>query len=480
MFAGLDVGHVVDQGVVHDPIVDVAGWVRINFRLDTTDAPDAAFFAAYDQVVDAYVSHGIEVYGLINDESVSSSLDHNGDAWRTVYVANATAIIDHFKNRVRTFELINEPNDWAGGTSARFTPHAFALAVQATYQAVKRDHADDRCWQVSLLSGPLFSFDGTTSADYLNQVYGEWAGDVPIDGIGYHMYVAQGLDSSTADVGTAMRTNLSAIWNTITAHEGAGTPTRIWVSEFGWQADTVGADEQAARMQAGFAAMQSFGKVAGAIYFNYADFPGASYGVKGRPAEAMLQAMPHVAHAAAVTQIAAPTLAPGELGEVVVTVENKGSTTWTGEFRLGAAPGCPDAAAQNAIAWEPAAGYVHSVTDARVYLPHDVAPGESIDLHIPVRAPDAEGTYVFAARMVHEGVTWFGATATTTVTVAAHGATGSGTTGGGSDTVDAPHSGGCATSHDASWLALVLAFARCVSGSSSRRRATPRRRTRKT
>lgn len=470
MFAGLDVGHVVDQGVVHDEVVDVAGWVRINFRLDTSDAPDAAYFAAYDQVIDDYVAHGIEVYGLINDESVSSSLDHNSDAWRAVYVANATAIIDHFKNRVRTFELINEPNDWAGGTTARFTPHAFALAVQATYQAVKRDHAGDRCWQVSLVSGPLFSFDGNPSADYLDQVYGEWAGDTPLDGVGYHMYVAQGTDSTTADVGTQMRANLTAIEQTITAH---GHDVPIFVSEFGWQANTVGAAEQNARMQAGFAAMQSFGKVAGAIYFNYADFPGASYGVKGRPAEASLQAMPHVAHAAAVTHVAAPVLAPGELGDVVVTVTNMGSTTWTGEFRLGAAPGCPDAAATNAIAWEPDAGYAHSITDARIYLPHDVAPGESIDVHVPVRAPDAAGTYGFAARMVHEGVTWFGATATATITVAD-----TGTAGG--DTVDAPHSGGCSTSHDASWLALVLAFARCASGSSSWRRATRRLRSRRT
>ena len=470
MFAGLDVGHVVDQGVVHDEVVDVAGWVRINFRLDTSDAPDAAYFAAYDQVIDDYVAHGIEVYGLINDESVSSSLDHNSDAWRAVYVANATAIIDHFKNRVRTFELINEPNDWAGGTSARFTPHAFALAVQATYQAVKRDHADDRCWQVSLISGPLFSFDGNPSADYLDQVYGEWGTDRPLDGVGYHMYVAQGLDSTTADVGTQMRANLSAIEQTIAAH---GDDVPIFVSEFGWQADTVGADEQAARMQAGFAAMQSFGKVAGAIYFNYADFPGASYGVKGRPAEAMLQAMPHVAHAAAIANVAAPVLAPGQLGDVIVTVTNMGSMTWTGELRLGAAPGCPDAAAENAIAWEPDAGYAHSITDARVYLPHDVAPGESIDVHVPVRAPDAPGTYAFAARMVHEGVTWFGATATATITVADIGSAGG-------DTVDAPHSGGCSTTRDASWLALVLAFARCASGSSSRRRATRRLRTRKT
>lgn len=480
MFAGIDVGHVIDQGVVHDDVAEVdstgASWVRINLRLDQWNTPDPAWFAAYDEVIDAYVARGIEVYALINDEAVSSDLDHNSDAWIAQYVQNATAIVDHFKNRVRTFEIINEPNDYAGGSSARFTPHAFAKILQDTYLAVKHDagHDVDRCWQVSLVSGPLFSFDDSSSADYLAQVYSAgrselaWdythqaTGSYPLDGIGYHMYVAQGLDSSDADVGTQMTGNLSSLWSAVTAQEGDATGKRIWVSEFGWQAGVVGADVQAARMQAGFAAMRDFGKVQGAIYFNYRDFPGASYGVfddsgARRPAADMLATMPAAPHAAAVTSIAMPALAPGELGDAVVTVENRGSTTWVASdgFRLGAAPGCPDAAAENAIAWEPTDGYANGITDARVYLPHDVAPGESIELHVPVRAPAQAGTYTFAARMVHEGVTWFGATATAPVTVADH-APGDGDATGDGATGD-PHTGGCAAGGSASlWILAGL------------------------
>src|SRR4051794_5102620 len=100
MLTGIDVGHVIDQGVIHDEVVDVAPWVRINLRLDEWDTLDAAWFAAYDQVIDAYVARGIDVYALINDEAVSSTLDHNSDAWIAQYVTNATAIVDHFKNRV--------------------------------------------------------------------------------------------------------------------------------------------------------------------------------------------------------------------------------------------------------------------------------------------------------------------------------------------------------------------------------------------
>jgi hypothetical protein len=59
---------------------------------------------------------------------------------------------------------------------------------------------------------------------------------------------------------------------------------------------------------------------------------------------------------------------------------------------------------------------VNSPTDARLYLPADVAPGASVDLHVPVSAA-APGTYRFAARMVDDGTAWFGTTASIDVVV---------------------------------------------------------------
>jgi hypothetical protein len=458
MFAGIDVGHVIDQGQVHEVAAIDTSWVRINIRLDQWTSLDDSWFAAYDQAIDAYIARGFEVYALINDEAVPDGAG---------YAETATAIIDHFKNRIRVFELVNEPNDWAGGSSARIPPAAFAAMVADTYHAVKHG---DRCSDVTLVSGPLFSFDDNASADYLDQVYAAWGAlPYPLDGIGYHMYVAQGLDSSDADVRTQMTANLSALWSVIAAH--GDTDKRIWVSEYGWEAGVVGADVQAARMQAGYDAMRDFGKVEGAIYFNYRDFPGASYGVVDdagapRPAAAMLASFPANARAAAIDHVAAPVLAPGEVGEVVVTLTNRGSTTWSGGVRLGAGPGCPDAAAANAIAWEPADGYANGITDARVFLPHDVAPGESIDVHVPVRAPDAPGTYTFAARMVDEGVAWFGATATATVTVAARPGGSPGDGG-----ADPATSSGCAAGGSASlWILAGLA---CRRSRRSSRKPTP-------
>lgn len=509
---GLDVGHVVDDGTLHDNTADVVttgvGWVRINFRLDAWDAPDDAtphgpdnltWFAAYDRIVDAYLAQGIQVYALINDESVASSLDHNSDEWIGLYVQNAVKIVDHFKNRIRTWELINEPNDYAGGTSARFTPHAFAKILQDTYLAVKHDagHIDDACWQVQLVSGPLFSFDGTDASDYLQQVYDAgrselaWdythqaTGSYPLDGVGYHVYVAQGTDSSLDDVTAKTAGNLDAMWNVITQNEGADTGKQLWISEYGWQADDVGADGQAARMQTGFDAMKASGHVALAVYFDYQDFPGSTWGVfdaggARRPSADMLASLADANRpddGARIASVQLPALAPGQTGEAIVTIENRGTATWSDGFRLGAASGCPDAWNTNEVAWTPdaAAGYANSPTDARVYLPADVAPGSTIAIHVPITAPDAPGDYAFGARMVHEGVTWFGPTATGTLHVAAADGgsadSGSGSGAPGGDPAGGMgHGGGCAAGGAAGPSALVWVLATLLGFSTRRRR----------
>jgi hypothetical protein len=486
---GLDVGRIVDGAVMHDNnvTVDSTGtpWIRLNLRLDDWTAPDddtrrgpeqLTWFEAYDRVVDDYLARGINVYALINDEAIYSTLPHGSDAWIAEYVQNAVKIVDHFKNRIRVYEIINEPNDWAGGTTARFTPRAYAKILQDTYLAVKHDagHIDDRCWQVQLVSGPLFSFDGNSSASYLQQAYTigknelAWdytrsaTGSYPLDGIGYHMYVAQGLDSSNADVRAQMHANLGAVWNVATAFEGADTHKRIWVSEYGWEAGVVGQAVQAERMQAGFAAMNELGTVALALYFNFQDFPGASYGLfddakQPRAAASMLSALADAPRRARVVSVEAPALEPGALGEAVVTLENRGSATWTDEFRLASAPGCPEAAAANTVQWEPTAGYAHSFLDARVFLPHPVAPGGSVVIRIPVRAPMEPGEYTFAARMVHEGVELFGPTVSGVVTVAAGNGSGDGS--GSDDWNDGDHGSGsgCSTSRsNSAWTLLGL------------------------
>ena len=45
--------------------------------------------------------------------------------------------------------------------------------------------------------------------------------------------------------------------------------------------------------------------------------------------------------------------------------------------------------------------------DSRAALPHDLKPGEEVELELPVTAPKTAGTYILEIDMVHEGVTFF-------------------------------------------------------------------------
>lgn len=94
---------------------------------------------------------------------------------------------------------------------------------------------------------------------------------------------------------------------------------------------------------------------------------------------------------------------PGATVSVRVRVRNLGTTTWSASqaYRLGAQ--------DNQLPWLGYAcgGYMNHLTDARVFLCHDVAPGATHDFTFQVRAP-ASGTFRLAVRMVRDGVEWFG------------------------------------------------------------------------
>jgi hypothetical protein len=448
---GIDAGTLVWNGEVQAERLDAvastgAAWVRVNFRLDVFAGPeDPGFLAAYDQIVDGFLARGISVYGLINDEAVASDAPRDSSEFVGAYVGTAVAIVDHFKDRVRVWELFNEPNDWAGGSSARLPAWRFAELLQETYLAIKHHggHAADPCWQVTLLSGPLFSFDGVTGAEYLADTYWygrntlawDWTheatGRYPLDGVGYHLYVGQGLDSSRGDVAASLLANLDAVDAVVRANEGSSLP--IWISELGWRADVVGADEQAERLALGMSTLAAHPAVAGALYFQLQDFPDNEWGVFAgggldaahrRPAadrvgEAAWALRPD--DAAHVLGIAGPDAIEASTSRTIaVTLENRGAATWPagGAVRVGAASGCPSATTTNQLVWEPIDGYATDAADARAFLPAEVAPGEAIEVAIPVRAPATPGTYRFAARMVDEGVAWFGTTGSLEIAVA--------------------------------------------------------------
>lgn len=451
--AGINMGAPVWNGEVSRGALAAAtgtgaAHVRVNFRLDAWSAPGdttkvkgRTFFEAYDEIVDAITSQGLEVYGLLNDE-LAPGLG-NGEAFEAAYAANALAVIDRYKDRVRVWETINEPNDYAGGTSARFTPAAFASAHARVYDAVKRAHAGDACWDVTIVTGPLFSFDGVSASDYLDATIaagragGRWKtlrealGRDPIDGVGYHVYVAQGPDSPASEVGASAGANLAAIRSVI--DEYALGDKKVWISEIGYRLPLFDEAGQAARVDTLFAALGARSDVASIQWFTIGDFGGEGWGLFGgsfaakdrRPSydRFVAQAKAHAPALAAKLEVwLPPKIAAGATAIAKVKATNLGMSTWraSDDVRIGAASGCPSAWAVNAIAWQPAAvdGYASSATDARRFLGSGaIAQGASVTVDVPVVAPSSIGKQRFAARMVKEGLAWFGSTAVADVEI---------------------------------------------------------------
>jgi hypothetical protein len=139
-----------------------------------------------------------------------------------------------------------------------------------------------------------------------------------------------------------------------------------------------------------------------------------------RPAHAkfVAQARAHAPALAARLTIDVPaTVAVGSTVVAHVTATNLGTTAWTRalDVRLGAAAGCPSAWAVNGFRWadvDAADGYTKAVDDARRYLPATatVAQGSDVKVDVVLAVPTTPGKLRVAARMVREGVAWFGST----------------------------------------------------------------------
>ncbi len=290
-----------------------AGWARVNFRLGPhASSADPAWIAAYDQIVDDFISNGVQVLGLIGAESVYSDASHGSDGWIDDYAAEFVRIVDHFKDRVRVYESYNEPNNWAPGTSQPvLSAHTFAKLLQRVYLEVKHfnGHAADPAWQVTLVSGPLFSFDLTDASDYMNDVYvagrtqlaWDWTcqetGSFPLDALGYHVYVQETPDASEQQVIDALRGNVDGLTAVSDAQEGFCAPLRrkeVWITEVGFNADSTTEPVQARNVAPLFEAWRDDWRVPVFFWFTLDDFPGGPWGLfrldgSPRPAYAAFQ-----------------------------------------------------------------------------------------------------------------------------------------------------------------------------------------------
>jgi len=94
------------------------------------------------------------------------------------------------------------------------------------------------------------------------------------------------------------------------------------------------------------------------------------------------------------------TLDPEETILIPVEVQNTGGQVWEATERSGI---------QLANQWVRTKGKFVNLVDGRTPLPHDLAPGESVDLELVVKAPRKHGRWMLSLDLVEEGISWFGA-----------------------------------------------------------------------
>lgn len=121
-----------------------------------------------------------------------------------------------------------------------------------------------------------------------------------------------------------------------------------------------------------------------------------------RPSTRSSRPLPRSACRAAIDAASALRCAPGALLPLQIVVRNLGSDTWPAasehdgpySVRLG-------------NHWRRRFWRVVRFDDRRTALPHDVAPGETATMGLPVEAPATPGTCILELDMVQENVRWF-------------------------------------------------------------------------
>ena len=307
---GLDANRPVENRVpawrVHPPdfMADTgAAYVRINFLLDQWSSPaESGWLQAYDTIVNGLTGKGVEIYGLIGHEAVLESPEDKfrnaresaaANAWIEQYVESFATIVEHFRDRVKIFESFNEPNDWHGGDKAWIHPYWFAKVLERIYRAIKLERGFN---DVTLVSGPLLAHDigggeneTSMATRYLRDTYQAgkekhgWedvrssSGSYPLDGIGYHLYVREGSESTPADIQRTHEKYLDAL-SSIVQQQDVAADKKIYLSEFGWSSAS-GEEFQARSLKASFEFLRKDPRVALAIYFCTQDFPEKEYGL---------------------------------------------------------------------------------------------------------------------------------------------------------------------------------------------------------
>jgi hypothetical protein len=289
------------------------GWLRVSMRLiPGHDDWDAQIFGLYDTAVNNARRAGLEVILLIDGESwrghqsdwTANNYENTGGSGDNDYLEGyatyaVAPIVQHFRDRVKIYELWNEPNAWTrspapgvyeGGSF--IYPSNFSWLLTHSWVAV---HITNNIDDVILFSGGVFGHNiggpysyAKAGAQYLDDTYkvgintvGSFSfvmdhyGSYPLDGFGQHIYIDQGRLTTSGDI----RQYLDWVRQAYTQYEGISTAKKVFITEIGWTTASVSADTQATNLATAFETIEATPWVQTAIWFNWQDGPGLRYGV---------------------------------------------------------------------------------------------------------------------------------------------------------------------------------------------------------
>ena len=329
---GVDVGWTVDHtsgaidftaAVASQLSLGEVGWVRVEAALVKGHTNwDATMLNYYDTVVQNAQGAGLQVLMLIDNTSwpgnqaawcTNNSENNAGANGDNLYVENyatnaVVPLVQHFHDRVKVYELWNEPNCWTANpsngvyTGATYVyPSNFGWLLTRSWEAI---HGTNQFNDVTLFSGGLFGLNSygasysAAGAQYLDDTYntgtnltkgGAFAhtkavyNAYPLDGIGQHFYLNVGGVVSSNTV----RQYEDWVHQALTKYEGTNCLKKTFITEFGWQttnsgnANGVSAAVQDTNLATAFSAIHATPYVQMAIWFDWKDNPAGAmwYGV---------------------------------------------------------------------------------------------------------------------------------------------------------------------------------------------------------
>lgn len=247
------------------------GWAREDFQWQVIQpAPNQFSWDVIDRVVDALRTKGINILGVLSGPTPGWAATGTNNTFAAPdpqrFAAFAQAVADHFKGRVRYWQIWNEPENalyWQPSPDAG----AYATLLKTVYPAIKSANPDAQI----LLGGVV-----PTHLDYLRGIYlnDAWSS---FDILGLHPYV----DPKSPEQGQIGTGDVSAV----KALAGDLGQKPIWATELGWATgpvgrDSTGVDEQsqANYLVRGMALLRAAG-VDKVIWYSFKDDSNGPYGL---------------------------------------------------------------------------------------------------------------------------------------------------------------------------------------------------------